>query len=109
MCVSISINVFLTYTRLTNIHTYIHTDKHKLSSLFYLSCGRFVFIPICLTHTFTYFRVLGAMTLPDLKNRFNVVRSEVRVAALVPSEVPNLFGEVIGYVTSLVVSAPRLA
>ena len=49
----------------------------------------------------------GVPTLPELKSRFNLARSEVRKHALSPQDAPKLVGHLIGTVLSIVSLPPK--
>eukprot|EP00596_Hydrurales_sp_CCMP1899_P000767 CAMPEP_0119038206 /NCGR_PEP_ID=MMETSP1177-20130426/6958_1 /TAXON_ID=2985 /ORGANISM="Ochromonas sp, Strain CCMP1899" /LENGTH=549 /DNA_ID=CAMNT_0007000449 /DNA_START=426 /DNA_END=2075 /DNA_ORIENTATION=- len=52
-------------------------------------------------------QMTGALTVSDLKIRFNVVKNEVRKAAYVPEKAPTILGQLIGSASAYMISAPR--
>ena len=49
----------------------------------------------------------GVPTLPELRNRFKIVRNEVRKVALAPEAAPKLVGQIVGNVLATVSWAPK--
>lgn len=50
---------------------------------------------------------VGVNTIPELLDRFSVVKEEVRKAALAPQEAPVLFGQMVGNVLACVTMEPK--
>lgn len=49
----------------------------------------------------------GALTLPELQVRFQVMRDEVRKAALAPEAAPKMIGQLVGTLLASISSAPK--